>query len=479
MKSVVLSLTVIFALSAISTATAEDARVKRGEYIMRAADCVACHADNKGTPLAGGYAIGTPFGKVYSANISSSKQFGIGNWTEQEFSDAVRNGIGKGGKRLYPAMPYDAYHNMTDADASALFAYLQTTKPVDRAPPETKLMFPFNVRMMMIAWNILNMPASMDMSGHDNDPVWRGRYLVDVLGHCGACHTPRGFTMGMDKTHDLGGSGAGGWFAPNITSDRISGIGGWSDHDIASYLKTGVAPGKASAAGDMAEVVEDSTRYITDDDMDAIVKYLRTVPAISDPAQTQPRYTYGGVVHTRYNINKGVAAEFFRDVETHEQKASTITYDPSNHSTLDGAELYNSACASCHQPTGSGIEGQYYPSLAKHSVVGTINPRNLVLTVLNGVKRRSGEVPALMPGYADDMSDDQVVAVSNYVLQRWGNPDAKVTQMMVADLRVMKSIYSTTLLLSLVWSAMVGVVAIILFVIYRLFFRRKKKAKAV
>ncbi|MHC5308324.1 c-type cytochrome [Bartonella sp. LJL80] len=466
MKPYLMSLAAILALSGSAFAQDSQDKIAHGEYIARASDCVACHTADVAKPFAGGYAVGTPFGTVYSANISSSKQYGIGNWSEAEFAKAVRDGISKTKGRLYPAMPYDAYHAMTDDDASALYAYLQTTKPIDEAAPKTELSFPFNIRLLMIGWNLFNMRSGSNHAAGESD-IDRGRYLVDVLGHCGTCHTPRNFMMGLDTSKHLAGSSAGGWHAPNITPDKISGIGSWTDEQIIAYLHTGKVVGKGSAAGDMAEAVEDSTQYFTDADLQAVVKYLRSLTPVADPAQKQSRSDYGEPVAADYALFGKTDQAFFAAVENKELNVETaITGNASDTSTTDGAVLFNNACASCHQPSGSGVAGNYYPALFHNSAVGAADPSNLVLTILNGVSRHTGQVDAFMPAYNKDMDDTQIASLANYVLQNWGNPDAKVNKSQVSDLRKMKPNYSATPLLMLFWGGMAVAIIVLLAVIF-------------
>ena len=249
---------------AASSASAPDAATEQtqvGAYVARAADCAACHTAPKGEPYAGGYAINSPLGVIYASNITPSKQYGIGNWTEEQFAHALRDGVGGNGQRLYPAMPYDAYHGMSDADVHALYTYLmQDVKPVDRPAKETTaLSFPFNIRQLMIGWDWLYVKQPRTNAA-DSAERKRGRYLVDVLGHCASCHSPRNVMMATTSAGYLSGADLAGWHAPNITSDPVSGIGGWSTAELVTYLRDGHVVGKAQAAGPMAEAVENSFR---------------------------------------------------------------------------------------------------------------------------------------------------------------------------------------------------------------------------
>ena len=214
-----------FVVSLSAMASQDNAAlIKQGEYVARAADCGACHrtVEQGGALFSGGYAIDSPMGRIISSNITPSKTHGIGDYTEQQLADALRKGINAKGQHLYPAMPYTAYQGMSDADIHALYVYLQHgVKPVDKAVPATELAFPFNVRALMFGWNLLFLDASSATLPTDADePLKRGQYLVDTLGHCGACHTPRNAFMAEDSSRYLAGAALGGWVAPNITSDH-------------------------------------------------------------------------------------------------------------------------------------------------------------------------------------------------------------------------------------------------------------------
>ncbi|AQV98272.1 hypothetical protein BJN34_30850 [Cupriavidus necator] len=236
--------------------------VKRGEYLARAGDCVACHTGPGGKPFAGGLSLPTPIGAIVSTNITPSRTHGIGGYSLAQFTDALRKGVRADGQRLYPAMPYTSYAMVSDEDAAALYAYLlQEVPAVDTAPPATELPFPFNIRLSMAAWNVLFLDDKRFQPDTTKSAEWnRGAYLSRGLGHCSACHSPRNVMMAEDKAKDLAGGAVGAWDAPNITSDPVSGVGAWSEQDIAGYLRSGDAKGKAQAAGPMAEAIDNSLR---------------------------------------------------------------------------------------------------------------------------------------------------------------------------------------------------------------------------
>lgn len=425
-----------------SGAMAQDADlVARGAYLATAADCAACHTAPKGgAPYAGGYAIASPMGEIWSTNITPSKQFGIGNWTEEQFARAVREGVAPGG-HLYPAMPYDSYAQITDEDIKALYAYFQQgVAPVDEAPKgRTNLAFPFNQRALMAGWNLLNLSHErFAPKPGESAEVARGRYLSDGLAHCSTCHTPRDATMAMDTSRYLAGGTVGGWDAPNLTPDKVAGLGGWTDAEIAQYLQDGHVPGKGVAAGPMAEAVELSLSKLTDADIAAITAYLRSLPAIADPVQTAAADGFGTPVDHPYGFDGAEARAVLNAAVAGRAGLSDIYADATRGNfagITDGAVLYDAACASCHQPSGGGTSDGYYPSLYHSTATGAARPNNLVMTMLEGVHRKGANGPTLMPGFAHDMDDAQIAAVSDYVAKTFGNPALTITAATVAELR--------------------------------------------
>lgn len=390
--------------------------VDRGRYLAAAGDCAACHTapgDNKPI-MAGGYPIASPIGTIFSTNITPSRTHGIGSYTEAQFAQALREGVRADGTHLYPAMPYSAYAGVSDADVHALYAYfMQGVTPVDTSPPRTKLPFPFNIRSAMIGWNALFADQKRVSDDPAHDAQWnRGRYLTETLGHCADCHTPRGFAMQTQSGKSLSGASLGAWYAPNITSDKVGGIGGWSTAEIAQYLATGHVSGKAQAAGPMAEVITNSTSQLTQADLTAIASYLLTVPGTREPLAS-------------YAIGKPAAFE--------------VSLRGSLAPSSDGARLYSGLCASCHGSSGAGTPDGVLPSLFHNSTVGATRADNLVAVILNGVDRRIGDEHVLMPGFGKEsfvqsLSDKQVADVATFVRQTFGPGDA-VTEDQVATAR--------------------------------------------
>jgi fructose 5-dehydrogenase cytochrome subunit len=398
--------------------------IKRGEYLAKAADCGACHTTPQGKPFAGGLAITSPVGTIYSTNITPSVDHGIGRYTEEEFERAVRRGIRADGTNLYPAMPYTSYSILTDEDVHALYSYFkQGVVPVEAEGPRTDLPFPMNIRLSMKGWNLLFLNSHPFRPDPAQSEAWnRGKYLVEGAAHCSACHTPRGFLMQERGGRAFAGGQVGTWYAPNITSDVNSGIGGWSQSELVDYLRTGDARGKAQAAGDMGEAVEHSFQYLSEADVNAMATYVRTVPAIHDPADPNSRFSFGkassdlGVLRGKNGIRNDDG-------------------DPT------GAELFQANCASCHSAFGQGSKDGYYPSLFSNSALGSNNPNNLIAAILNGVNRTTSIGQAYMPGFAGGpndlaaLTDREIVLLANYLLERYGRPGVVITTEQVAEVR--------------------------------------------
>jgi len=405
--------------SAVSADTAQ--LVKRGEYLARAADCIACHTAKGGQPFAGGLPLETPIGKIYSSNITPDKGTGIGDYTLADFDKAVRHGVAKSGDTLYPAMPYPSYAKVAPSDINALYAYfMQGVKPVSQANRAVDIPWPLSMRWPLATWRRLYAPAvvaddsTMGMSvtnasgGAPADPLARGRYLVEGLGHCSACHTPRAVTMQEKSLTDdgstfLSGGLIDGFLAKNLRSDVNDGLGSWSQQDIVSFLKGG-RNGHSAAFGGMAEVVQDSTQYMSDSDLTAIAIYLKSLKPVN-PGQTELTYD---------------------DTVAKQLRAGT------NQS--NGAMVFVNNCAACHRSTGSGYT-ETFPALALSSTVNTQDPSSLIHIVLTGAEMpwtRAAPTHYAMPGFAHRLSDQDVADVLTFVRSSWGNKAPAVTAPMVA-----------------------------------------------
>lgn len=397
--------------------------IQRGQYLATAGDCIACHSARGGKPMAGGLALATPLGAIVSSNITPSRSHGIGNYTLQQFSDALRKGVRADGQHLYPAMPYTAYAKVTDADVAALYAYfMRGVAAVDAAPAgHTQLPFPFNVRWSMAAWNLLFLDDKPYAPDPKQSVEWnRGAYLATGLAHCGTCHTARNLLMAEDLSKPLGGASLGDWYAPNITADANGGLGGWSAQELVDYLHSGRAAGKAQAAGPMAEAIDHSLSHLSEADLRAIATYVKQVPAQHHDTDAAPAYARGAA-------SNGMA--YLRGEPL-----------PSDPNLMTGAQLFDAHCASCHQAKGEGSFDGSLPALFHNTALGRGNSDNLVMVMLEGVQRLAthdggADLETRMPAFRKVLSDQQIVTLGNYLTTAYGNPDAKVTAQQVQTLR--------------------------------------------
>jgi len=383
-----LTIAAVTALSVPALAAPTDA----GKYQVALGDCEGCHGKN----LAGGVVLTTPFGKMVTPNITPDKDTGIGNYSAEDFRQAMKAGVAPGGKLLYPAMPYPSYARMSDADVAALWGYLKTVKPVKKQVNVNQLRFPFNLRFAMRGWNMLFFSPAPYASNPAKSAAWnRGAYLVSGAGHCGACHTPKN-VFGADKATALTGASLQGWYAPDLTSDLGAGLGSWSAADIVEYLQTG-RNNRSMASGPMAEAVENSTSKMTDADLKAIAVYLKDLPASKGNG--------GGAT--------GIEAQM-----------------------KSGAALYDISCAACHDRNGKG--SLIFPPLAGNPTVRQVRADSIVRMVLAGGKgAATAKAPTGpgMPSFAWRLSDNQVADILTYVRNNWGNRAPAVSPETVGRIR--------------------------------------------
>jgi mono/diheme cytochrome c family protein len=432
---------------------ADSALAQRGNYLAIAGDCGACHTAPSGKAMAGGLPLATPFGPIYATNITPSKAYGIGNYTLAQFANALRKGVRADGAYLYPAMPYTSYALLSDDDVKALYSYFMSNiVAVDSPAPKTKLPFPFNIRLSIAAWNFLFLDEKSFATDPSKSPEWnRGAYLVRGLAHCGDCHTPRNILMAVEPSRDLGGGIVDGWDAPNITPDETSGIGGWSQEDVVGYLRTGRTAGKGQAAGSMAEAIDLSFRYLTDSDLRAITVYLKSIPSIHNAADTRAPYQWGAPASELTRI-RGVPL-------------------PADPNEFSGAQLYDAYCATCHGSEGQGSFDRNLPSLFHDTALGRTSANNLVLAILQGVRRQPDTPNLLMPGFSDTLSDRQITNLGKYLIEKYGNPNAQISIDQVADLRSGKT---SSFLLDAARIGMAVAVLAAAAVIVFFFFRRRR-----
>lgn len=373
--------------------------IKRGEYVALTSDCVACHqTKDRKEDLSGGFAVETPFGTLYSSNITPDKETGIGNWTEQQFADAVLNGKGPNGP-LYPAMPYTSYVKMADQDIHDLWNYLQTVTPVKNKVVENQLAFPFNIRYLMLGWKRLFFDASQLQNDTGKSAQWnRGRYLVEGAAHCSMCHTPRNPFGAEIKSKNYTGANLQNWFAPSLRSSNVHGLGNWSEDDIVSYLKTG-SNRLTVASGPMAEAINASFQYFHDDDLVAMANYVKSLP------------------------DHGVA------------KPKPI--DAANSQMINGKKVFIDNCIACHDINGEGISSMI-PAFKNNGTIQGLSSESMTHILLNGSKgaiTRFNPTGAAMPAFAWKLTDTQIADVLTYIRNEWGNAAQAVSPREVKEMR--------------------------------------------
>ena len=416
MKAVVIAtLALLSSLSAMAAETDQQALVKQGEYLARAGDCVACHTAKGGKPFAGGLPMETPIGTIFSTNITPDPS-GIGAYSFDDFDKAVRHGIAKNGSTLYPAMPYPSYARVNQADMQALYAYFMNgVEPVAQANKDSDIPWPMSMRWPLAMWRWAFAPAVADFTPvAGQDPVVsRGAYLVEGLGHCGACHTPRALTMqekalsASDSSAFLAGSAPlEGWIAKNLRGDHKDGLGSWDEAQLVQFLKTGRSD-RSAVFGGMSDVIEHSMQFMSEDDLTAIARYLKSLPAVN-PADKPHQY------------DPAVADALWNG-------------DDSKR----GAAVYIDNCAACHRTDGNGYT-RVFPALAGNPVLQSDDPTSLIHIVLKG-----GTLPAThtapstftMPAFDWRLSDQEVADVVNFIRTSWGNKGGDVTEKDVKALR--------------------------------------------
>lgn len=402
---------------------AQSPLVEQGRYLAAAGDCVSCHTRPGGAPFAGGRALNTPFGVIYSANITPDPKTGIGTWTEPQFERALRAGIAADGTHLYPAFPYTAYTKISDQDVHALYAYLRTLKPARYTSPQNKMPFPFSVRATLAGWNVMFLNEGRYAPDPSQSAEWnRGAYLTQGLGHCGACHSPRNLLGGertgaaltggeyLDDVTDevvdnaitpLDESVVRTWSAPNLTQ-APSGLRAWSTEAIAQYLKTGHSA-RAGAFGPMSEVIGNSTSRLTDADIHAIAVYLKSLAPATQSVPAKP------------------AAAVLKA----------------------GEVVFTTRCADCHLPSGLGIPraanadaSKTAPPLAGSAALQAPSPATLINVILYGAHEANlseGSWPK-MSGFelSVGLDDDQIAALCSYLRSSWGNHAGTVDAAAVA-----------------------------------------------
>ncbi|MFT3857504.1 MAG: cytochrome c [Aquabacterium sp.] len=376
------------------------AQIARGAYLAKAGNCSACHTARGGAEMAGGLPMATPFGTLYTSNLTPDRTTGLGDWSADEFWRALHHGRSKSGRLLYPAFPYPNYTHVTREDSDALYAYLQSLPPIERANTPHALRFPYKLQAALAVWRALYFrpvdvaAAPIGERTASTSPAWqRGRYLVQGLGHCSACHAQRNALGAISDDVELGGGliPMQDWYAPSLAARNEASVADWPTAEVVALLRTGVAP-KGSVLGPMAEVVYRGTQYLRQDDLEAIALYLKSLPQVSPRPRTE-------VV--------GASAE-----------------------TLQlGKDVYARQCADCHGAQGQGVP-HMYPPLAGNRAVTLAGAHNVLKVILHG-----GFAPATagnprpfgMPPFGPSLQDEEIAAVATFIRQSWGHQASAVS----------------------------------------------------
>jgi alcohol dehydrogenase (quinone), cytochrome c subunit len=398
--------------------SSDAASVERGRYLAVAGDCTACHTSPAGNAFAGGLPLASPLGTIYSTNITPDRESGIGTYSLDDFDRAVRHGIDKQGETLYPAMPYPSYARLTDADLAALYDYFMNGVQAARSPEYANAIpWPLSMRWPLAIWRKLFAPAAdaapFDAAGYKDPMLARGAYLVQGLGHCGSCHTPRAVTLqetALDESSNqflAGGQVIGGWVAVNLRGNNADGLGRWSKDDIVSTLKSARNAEHAVIGSEMNDVVVHSTQYLTPADREAIAAYLKTLgPEPDDQAK------FVTVSSTAADLAAGREAN-------------------------RGAELYDDNCAACHRSDGAGSRNAL-PSIAGNPSVLSADASSLIRLVLVGSSLPgtiSAPSPLGMPGFGARLSNAEVSQLITFIRSGWGNSASPVSAGEVARIR--------------------------------------------
>jgi mono/diheme cytochrome c family protein len=403
---------------AAATDSNSHALVERGRYLAQAGDCVACHTAPGGKPFAGGLPLASPIGAMYSTNITPDRDTGIGKYTLDDFDRAVRHGIRVDGDSLYPAMPYPSYARMSDDDLRALYAYfMHGVAPAPAQPHPRGIAWPLSMRWPMALWRKAFAPRP-DEVAHDprryaDASIARGAYLVQGLGHCGSCHTPRALTM-QEKALDesgadylAGGPVIDGWVAVNLRGNPADGLGAWPAADIVATLRSARNASHAVVGGAMNDAIMHSTQYLSDTDLNAIAAYLKTLaPTANSPSAFKADPTTAKALWEGVNATRG-------------------------------AELYVDNCAGCHGSDGHGYT-QVFPRIAGNSTVLAGDPSSVIRLILDGSRlpaTHGAPSELAMPGFGGRLSDDEVAQLASFVRQSWGNQAAAVQAAQVGTIR--------------------------------------------
>ncbi|MFK0095764.1 c-type cytochrome [Pseudomonas sp. NPDC090592] len=393
--------------------------IKQGEYLARAGDCVACHTAKGGKPYAGGLSMATPIGTIFATNITPDPDTGIGRYSLEDFDKAVRHGIAKEGYTLYPAMPYPSYAKVTDDDLKALYAFFMNgVEPVAQANRESEIPWPLSMRWPLSIWRNLFAPAVEPMAAtgplkYESAQIARGAYLVQGLGHCGSCHTPRAVTLQeksldeRDPTYLAGGQVIDGWVAISLRANAPDGLGEWSEEDIVQTLRNG-RNAHFSSIGAMNDVIQHSGQFLSDQDLSAIAQYLKSLPASA------------GSTKVAFKADDATAKSLW-----------------SGESPSRGAEIYVDNCAACHRTDGHGYS-EVFPRLAGNPSVLSEDPSSMIRVILSGSRLPSTQqAPSdlVMPDFGWRLNDQETAQLVSFIRNSWGNKAPEVTATQVSEVR--------------------------------------------
>ncbi|WP_422911207.1 cytochrome c [Pseudomonas sp. MAC6] len=397
MKSILIALTLFLPLAAQA---ADQQLIERGKYLARAADCVACHSVEGGAEYAGGLPLESPFGTIYGTNITPDKQYGIGEYSADDFYRAVAEGERRDGSKLYPAMPYTSYHLLKREDSDAIYAYLMSLEPIAKPSPQTSLSFPFNVRFGLGFWNMLYKNRVQMLPAEGKSETWqRGQYLVEALGHCGECHTPRNALGALQQDQRLQGGVLLGYEAPSLLAEDLA-ERGWSTDDLATFLKHGISA-QGSMFNEMYPVLHHSTQYLPLDDHKAMATYL------------------------------------LGDQPPAPRKVSAVAFEQLDASAQQGRQHYLNLCAGCHGVAGEGVP-HVAVAMDGNTTLRLNDARNLLRVIDDGIKEQQFtgfERMQPMPGFSDKLDDGQLRDLLHYLRQTWGGQAAELSPQQVSQLR--------------------------------------------
>lgn len=384
----------------LAAQAADKQLIERGKYLARAADCVACHSVEGGAEYAGGLPLESPFGTIYGTNITPDKEHGIGNYSADDFFRAVTEGEKPDGSQLYPAMPYTSYRLLKREDSDAIYAYIMSLAPIAKPSPQTDLAFPFNLRFGMSFWNLLYKDVvELQPSEGKSEPWQRGQYLVEVLGHCGECHTPRNALGALQQEQRMQGGVLLGYEAPSLLADDLA-ERGWNTDDLATFLKHGISA-QGSMFNEMYPVLHHSTQYLPQDDHKAMATYL------------------------------------LGDQPPEARKVASVALDKLDESAQQGRQHYLNLCAGCHGVAGEGIP-HVAVAMDGNTTLRLSDSRNLLRVIDDGIKEQQFtgfERMQPMPGFSDTLDDAQMRDLLHYLRQTWGGLEAELSPQQVTQLR--------------------------------------------